>query len=86
LLVVTPRFFVTIAKILILNDLVSLDWNGSRQNLEPQGLTRKIFCNKDLPASEGSFRLPKLEHLSKIFILNDLLGQCVREAAQNLEP
>jgi hypothetical protein len=81
-----PIFFVRITKILILNDLRSLDRYGSGQDLEPQGLTRKIFWNKDLPASEGSFRPSKLGHLSKIFILNDLLGRYRRESAQDLEP
>src|SRR6266576_3340879 len=49
-------FFVHIPKIFILKHL----WDGDRvespQNLEPQGLSGKIFWNKDLASSSNSMR------------------------------
>jgi hypothetical protein len=44
-------FFVTFPKILIPKNLRARDLGGSGQNPEPQGLTAKIFSNKDLASN-----------------------------------
>ncbi len=49
-------FLIRIPKILIPNELCGLGQKWSSQNLEPQGLTGKIFWNKDLAPRRNTVR------------------------------
>ena len=76
-------FFFDIHKIFILKDLDGGDRLVSAQDIEPQGLTAKIFWNKDLAAD---FRQYFLLVIAKIFILKHLLDGERAGSGQNLEP
>jgi hypothetical protein len=75
-----------VSKIFILNGLCRWDRVLSGQNLEPKGLTRKIFWNNELGPIVGLFRPSVfLGRLSRLFILKDLPRGYERAPTQNLE-
>jgi hypothetical protein len=81
---VSTFFSFHFSKIFILNDLSGMDPAGSVQNLEPQGLTAKIFHNKDL-AWKHSLHIFFVK-VTKILILNDLGSLDRSSSGQNIEP
>jgi hypothetical protein len=77
-------FSFAFSKIFILNDLPSMDPAGSAQNIDPQGLTAKIFQNKDLACWQS--RTFFFVTITKLLIMNDL-GSLVRNGSgQSIEP
>jgi hypothetical protein len=76
-------FPVDFSKIFILNDLLAPDRFGSAQNLEPQGLTCKIFQNKDLAWVVTPYFLVGI---TKVLISNGLGSLDGKRSWQNPEP
>jgi hypothetical protein len=54
-------FFSWFAKVFVFNGLRGEDRTGSRQNLEPLGLTWKILSNNDLAALPANLASPSGE-------------------------